>query len=504
MVRLSELIERLGGEGRPAGDGPLADVHIDSRRVGEGALFCALPGLVQDGARFALEAVDRGAAAILSPEPIDGLPEGVGTWVHPEARRIAGEAAALVYGRPSSEQAVIGVTGTNGKSTVVHLIGCLLRHAGRRPGLVGTVEVRLFGDEPRSTTHTTPDATELQRLCKENQALGGDTLVLEASSHAIDQERLAGLELDVAVFTNLSRDHLDYHPNMDAYAAAKEGIFSFLKAGGAAAINADDAQAERMCAAAARRVDRVVTYGIGSRGDLSAFLAEIGPRGSQVFLEGMGISKTGFFLPLVGRYNVENALAALAAVLLLGASPSRAFEGLASVSSPRGRLEAVDIGNRHGFQVFVDYAHTPDALERVLGTLREIMSLSQDGPGEDSALFEGRLICVFGCGGNRDREKREPMGRVVGDLADLAVVTSDNPRHEDPDQIIADIQKGLAKTPCDVVVEADRRLAIREALRRAEPGDVVLIAGKGHEAWQLSRGHRLPFEDSRVVGEELP
>ena len=403
-----------------------------------------------------------------------------------------------MHGYPTRAQQSVGITGTNGKSTVGHLVAELLRQGGRRPALVGTVEVALFGAEAAASTHTTPDAPELQRLARRNSEAGGDAFVLEASSHGLDQERLAGFELDVAVFTNLTRDHLDYHPSMEAYAASKAKLFEHLKPNGTAAINADDPAAEGMRRAAEAQNARVITYGLGSRADLHADLDDVGPKGSRLFLEGMGIQRTGLFLPLVGRHNVENALAALAAVLLLGVSPSVAREGLTSVSSPRGRLEQIDVGS-HRFQVFVDYAHTPDALERVLLTLRSSLADLGDDP-----LLEGRLLCVFGCGGNRDAEKRAPMGEAVGSLADLAIVTNDNPRDEDPLEIIAAIEVGLARTSCDVLVEPDRRAAIRLALAQAQPGDIVLIAGKGHEAWQLSRGKRVPFEDQRVVREELP
>ncbi len=505
MVTVSELVGALGGARGPLHadrDPAVTDVHLDSRRVGRGHLFCALAGTTDDGASYAAEALQKGAVCVLSQRPLDEL-DGV-TWIHPDARRVAGEAAAIVHGHPCRAQRVVGVTGTNGKTTVVGVIASLLRSLGHRPGTVGTIEYALHGSEPKPSTHTTPDAPELQRLLKENAAAGGDCLVLEASSHALDQERLAGLALDVAVFTNLGHDHLDYHSDMDAYASAKERIFAALDAGGAAVINADDPLAERFRSAASRATDRVVTYGTGSLADLKAELTEVGPRGSHLFLEGMGIPRTGLFLPLVGRHNVENALAALAAVLMLGASPSLAMEGLASVSAPRGRLERVEVSNRHGYQVFIDYAHTPDALRSVLGTLRELMSIPEATETEGHALFEGRLICVFGCGGNRDQDKRRPMGEAVGTLADLAVVTSDNPRFEDPERIIDAVLEGLSSTPCDVIVEPDRRSAIRKVLRVAQPGDVVLIAGKGHETWQLSRGKRTPFEDSRVVREELP
>lgn len=323
--------------------------------------------------------------------------------------------------------------------------------------------------------------------------------MLEVSSHALHQERLSGLSLDLALFTNLSNDHLDYHSDMDSYASAKEEIFSLLKPGGGAVINADAEYAERMLRAAERSTSRVVTYGIGSRADLSATLTEAGPRGTHLFLSGMGILGTGYFIALVGRHNVENALAAIAAVLLLEASPPQLAAGLASVSAPKGRLEAIETGER-GFQVYVDYAHTPDALERVLLALRELMPAGAT----DAAFGQGRLICVFGCGGDRDREKRAPMGEVVGRLADLAVITSDNPRDEDPQQIIVEVRDGMKEASAEVWVEVDRRIAIRRALENAEPGDLVLIAGKGHEAWQLSLGKKHPFEDQQVVLEELP
>jgi len=488
-VKLHELVRALGGRLEGTGALELADVHLDSRRAGPGVLFAALPGTRTDGGRFAVDAVQRGAAAVLAPAGFD-FALGVPLWIHPEARSVAGRAAALLHGEPVRAQRTIGVTGTNGKSTVAHLTGRLLEHCGFRPGVLGTVEYRLWQRAAQPSTHTTPDAPELARLARANLAAGGDALALEVSSHALDQERLAGFPLDVAIFTNLAHDHLDYHATVEAYARAKERIFEHLKAGGAALINADDPACERMVRAAERNGARIFTYGTRSHADLSATLDTVGPSGTTMFLEGMGIPRTGYFLPLAGRHNVENALAALAAVLFLGASPTTAVAGLASLTAPRGRLEPVDTGSR-GFQVFVDYAHTADALERVLATLREFLPAGR------------RLICVFGCGGNRDREKRAPMGRAVARQADLALVTSDNPRDEDPLAIIEDILPGLAGGKAAVLVEPDRRKAIQRALREARTGDIVLVAGKGHEAWQQLKDKRVPFEDPRVVLEEL-
>ncbi len=493
-MRLSELIEGLGGTCELEKDVFVEDVHLDSRRVGRGSLFAALPGTREDGARYARDAARSGAVAVLAPRSLEDLGR-IPVWLHPEARRIAGEAAALVFGRPSRENRMVGVTGTNGKSTVAHLVGQMLAGLGHRPGVVGTIEVRLWGTAGEPATRTTPDGPELQRLCRRNRELGGDSFVLEVSSHALDQERLAGLELDVGIFTNLGHDHLDYHLDLEAYALAKERLFERLKPAGAAVINADDPACDRMRRAAERHGKRVVTYGTRSRADLSATLAEASPAGTTLFLEGMGIPRTGLFLPLVGRHNAENALAALAAVLLLGASPANAIEGLASISAPRGRLEPVESGAR-GFRVFVDFAHTPEALERVLGTLREFL-------GPDGFSAAGRLICVFGCGGNRDREKRVPMGRAVARFADLALVTSDNPRDEDPLAIIGEILPGLARGRARTLVEPDRRHAIARALSEARTGDIVLIAGKGHETWQELRDRRIPFEDRRVASAEL-
>ena len=499
MVLLSELVASLGGTvdaPAPPGDASPAirDVHVDSRRVAEGTLFAALPGRATDGARHVPDATRRGAVAVLAPERLAQAPE-IACWIHPEARRVAGLAAAVVYGRPTADVPVIGITGTNGKTTVAHLMGDVLTHLGHRPAVLGTVGHRLWGAFVEAT-HTTPDATELQRLCRRHRELGGDAVVLEISSHALDQERAAGLELSVAVWTNLSHDHLDYHVSMDAYAAAKERIFALLRPDGTAVVNADDALAPRMIRAAEGRGARVVTFGIGSRADLRVSRMEEDRQGTRLFLEGMGVPRTGLYLPLVGRHNVENALATLVAILSLGASPSRVLEGLATVTPPPGRLEPIDTGVR-GFRVFVDYAHTPQALERVLSTLRDLLS-------EGAESKQGRLVCVFGCGGERDRDKRAVMGSIVASLADVCVVTSDNPRGEDPEAILQEVQAGMAEPRGEVVAEVDRRAAIRAALHRAQPGDLVLIAGKGHEAWQQLSNQRVPFDDRLVAAEELP
>lgn len=493
MVELDRLVAALGGELQATQAGravDVVDVRLDSRFVGAGDLFAALPGRAADGARFVRSAADRGAVAVLSPAPLTDAP--IPVWVHDRARRVAGEAAALVHGRPSHAMSVIAVTGTNGKTTTAHLAGQLLAHVGRRVAVLGTTGHRLAGGVSLPSTHTTPDAPELQRLLRRHRDAGGDAVALELSSHALDQERHAGLDVSVAVFTNLTRDHLDYHGDMDAYLAAKRRLFEGLEAGSAAVLNAADPASASMARAARSRGARVVTYGVGSRVDLGASHVVPTARGTQLILEGMGISEFEVTLPLVGRHNVENALAALAAVLMTGASPSHAVGGLAALSSAPGRLEPVEAGAR-GFGVFVDYAHTSDALTRVLAALREQLAASP----------RARLICVFGAGGDRDRGKRAPMGEAVGRGADLAVLTSDNPRGEAPQAIADDVLVGLRASAAEHVVELDRRAAIALAFERARPGDVVLIAGKGHETGQTVGDTVHPFDDRDVARELL-
>jgi len=520
-MRLVELVENLGGGLQPAAgaDRRITGVHLDSRRVGAGDLFCALSGTLADGSSFAREAVQRGAGAILSDRALE-IPAGIPLWIHPQARRVAGLASALVLGEPSRGQFLVGITGTNGKTTTAHLVGHLLKHAGRRPAVLGTAGNRLADGQLVPSTHTTPDAPELQRLLARHREMGGDAAVLEVSSHALDQERTAGLDFDVAVFTNLSRDHLDYHKDLETYARAKQRLFESLRPGAHAVVNADEPASERMSAAARARNAEVVTYSARSRGDLCATHVRTSLRGTTVVLHGMGISRTRLWLPLAGRFNVENALAAAVCALVSGASPSQILEGLAAAPGAPGRLEAVPTNGR-GFALFVDYAHSEDALENVCRTLRG--SLTEDPDDEDPGMLtppsrdprsatprereqrrtRGRLIVVFGAGGDRDPGKRGPMGRVVNALADVAIVTSDNPRSEDPARILTDIVAGMEPARARRIVETDRRRAIEIACGEARSGDVVLIAGKGHETTQTVGREVHSFDDRAVAREVL-
>jgi UDP-N-acetylmuramoyl-L-alanyl-D-glutamate--2,6-diaminopimelate ligase len=497
-ARLSRLVAELGGELVPAGADVLEvrDVQVDSRLVGRGDLFAALPGTHDDGTRFAADALGRGAAAVLAPRKLEAC--GGVQWIHPDARRVSGEAAAIVQGRPARGFFVAAVTGTNGKTTTAHLVGQLLAWCGRRPAVLGTAGHRLADGALLPASHTTPDAPALQRLLARHRELGGDSVALEASSHALEQERLAGLEVSAAAFTNLTRDHLDYHGDMERYAAAKARLFAGLGPGRFAVVNADDPASQIMAAAARERGATVVSFGIRSRADLSASDVEVDSRGTRFSVAGMGLSRTRVSFPLAGRFNVENALTALAVVLVSGASPSHAVGGLAFVSPAPGRLQRIDTGAL-GFECYVDYAHTEDALAKALEVVREGLRAEARIRGDHG----GRSICVFGCGGDRDRGKRAPMGRVAGRLAEIVVLTSDNPRGEDPLQILDEVQVGLEGCEAAVHVVPDRRAAIELALVLARPHDCVLIAGKGHETTQTARGVVEPFDDRVVAARAL-
>ena len=506
-IPLAELVARFGGR-LVGADGPVQvrGVRLDSREVTSGDLFAALPGIVVDGVRFAADAAARGAAAVLTPHG-RGLRAaylahgGVPVWEHEEPRRVAGLVAAEVFGRPTSQLRTCGITGTNGKTTTAHLCGQLLARAGMVPAVLGTAGHSLAGGERLDASHTTPGAPTLQRLCAQHLALGGKSVVMEVSSHGLMQERTAGIEFDVAIFTNLTREHLDYHGDMQAYGSAKARLFAELRPGKKAVLNRDDPFWRELARVAQGAGAHVTTYSAtdtaGSRADLVATRLRFDPEGSRFLLNGMGIQATEIRLPLLGRYNVENALAATAAALLLGASPEHALTGLATISPAPGRLEPVDVGER-GFDLFVDYAHSPDALGRVLQALREVLESGVAAP-----AGARRLIVVYGCGGDRDMGKRPAMGRVVARLADVAILTTDNPRNEDPGQIAAEVLAGLGRGDAHPELVLDRRAAIARAVELARPGDIVLVAGKGHECVQVVGDDVRSFDDRAVALEVL-
>jgi UDP-N-acetylmuramoyl-L-alanyl-D-glutamate--2,6-diaminopimelate ligase len=433
----------------------LTDLAYDARAVTPGALFFCVPGERFDGHDFGADAFARGAAALVVERPLD-VP--VTQVVVESARRAMAPAADEFFGHPTEELQVVGVTGTTGKTTTAYLLHAILETAGRRPGLLGTVESRI-GGERRPAARTTAEAIDLQRWFREMLDSGNRSCAMEATSHGSELHRLDRVRFATLVFTNLSHEHLDFHGTMERYFDAKRRLFT---PDVPAAVNVGDDYGRRL----ATELPHALTFGFAED-------AEVRPE-----------ALAGVDLKLRGRFNVENALGALAAARLLGIDEDEVVTGLESVRSVPGRFEEVDEGQP--FRVVVDYSHKPDALATVLTTARE--------------LTTGKLICVFGCGGDRDREKRPLMGRIAAELADVAIVTSDNPRSEDPLAIIAEVVSGGAGK---LEVEPDRRAAIEQAIGLAESGDVVVIAGKGHEQGQEFADHKLPFDDREVARDAL-
>jgi UDP-N-acetylmuramoyl-L-alanyl-D-glutamate--2,6-diaminopimelate ligase len=481
-VRLDALAARLSGA-TLSGDGAteIAAVTHDSRKAGPGTLFVAIKGLATDGNQFVDAARKKGASAIASEHPA----QPGAAWLQVrDAREALALLSAAVLGDPARELELVGVTGTNGKTTTTYLIDAALRAAGRKVGLLGTVQYRI-GDRLMDATRTTPESSDLQALFREMVDAGCSHAVLEVSSHSLELKRVAGCEFRVAVFTNLTRDHLDFHGDMESYFQAKRKLFSdLLRPDGRAVVNADDDRAADVARASRAPV---WTYGIDTPADFRAEDIALGLEGTRFRVRSrMGTHevKSG----LVGRFNVANLLAAFAASLAAGVDADAALRGLATVTGVPGRLERV--GGAAGFTVVVDYAHTDDALKNLLETVRE--------------LRPARVITVFGCGGDRDRTKRPLMGAVASRLSDVVIVTSDNPRSEPPEAILEEIQRGMnGGRGAERHAIVDRREAIARALEMARPGDAVVIAGKGHETYQVLRDRTVPFDDRQVARDVL-
>lgn len=480
-MKLRDLLPRID---RPLAAGPLdvevAAVTADSRRVEPGTAFVAVRGAQLDGLDFLPVALEKGAAVVVADRPAPEDHDEALPWVQVADPRAALSAiAAALCGDPSAELKLVGVTGTNGKTTVSYLCHHLMKTAWHHAGLLGTV-VTDDGNEVRRSTHTTPDAADLQGLLATMRDAGCRGAALEVSSHGIDQRRVADVAFDVLVFTNLSQDHLDYHRSMEAYAAAKDSWFE--QAAGEprgkkpiAVVNLDDAHGAGLAERLRDRM-RVVTFGFGLAADYRATGFRQSDKGSEIQLEARGKS---FLLrtPLIGRFNVMNSLAALAGAAAAGVPLREAVAAMADSPQVPGRMELC--ASRDRVHVFVDYAHTPDALENACRTLRE--------------LEPRRLITVFGCGGDRDKGKRPLMAKAAARHSDACVLTSDNPRSEDPARILEEIEKGMGSARYRVV--PDRAEAIRIAIHAAGRGDIVLIAGKGHEPYQEIAGERISFDD---------
>ena len=463
-------------------------VEYDSRRVERGDVFVAMRGDTTDGNRYLEAAVARGAAAVVtdSRETYAKLRRehvGVAAALVERGRRALAEVSAEVMGHPERRLALSAVTGTNGKTTTAFLLEAMLRSVGRTCGLIGTIETHV-GDEVRVSPHTTPEASDTLRVFADGVAVGATEAVMEMSSHALEQERVWGLPVDVAMFTNLTQDHLDYHGTMEKYLAAKARLFEGVGAPPprVAVINADDAWGAQLIAAAAR--SEVMRYGV-ERGEYRAEDVTL-RAGETRFLFKTPNGDAHVRSPLTGRVNVYNLLAASCGALARGLTLEEVVAGAAAGAQVPGRFEVVPSSN--GVTVVVDYAHTDDALRNLISLARELVK-------ERS----GRVITLFGCGGDRDRTKRPRMGRAAGEGSDLVVLTSDNPRSEEPMAIIEEALVGVRETGTDCVVEEDRAGAIAIAIRAARPGDIVLIAGKGHDKVQILKDRTVPFDDVAVA-----
>ena len=479
-MKLSELLTSAHIDYR-GHDVDVRGLAYDSRQVEPGFLFAAIPGTRVDGREFIAEAVERGAVAIMEQGTTTGRDQPIARVGVDDVRSALARLANEFYGRPSEKLKLIGVTGTNGKTTTAYLLESIFRQAGLATGLIGTIEYRVNGTRV-SAERTTPESLDLQRLLAEMVDNGVDTAVIEVSSHALDLKRIDGCVFAGRIFMNLSRDHLDFHGDLESYFQAKARLFTDKSFGdGLKLVNGDDSFGARL----ATLVDDVVTFG-SAPADYRPADIDLSATGTSFTLVGPA-GDLEIKSPLLGAFNLTNLTAAASAALELGIDGGDVAAGLLGIDHVPGRFEAVVCGQ--DFQVLIDYAHTPDGLEKVLATARNLAG-------------GHRLITVFGCGGDRDKGKRPRMGAIAAGLSDIVIVTSDNPRSEAAREIIDDILKGIPEqspTAVDVIIERER--AIHSALSAAKTGDVVVIAGKGHEAYQILNDKVLPFDD-RLVAEK--
>ena len=488
-MKLGQILEGLSPcELRGDPDLEIAGIAYDSRRVKAGDLFVAIRGRRSDGHEFVGAAVEKGAVAV-AVERLTGRDPEVSTILVPDSRKAHSKLAQAFYSNPFRQAALIGITGTSGKTTTSYLLESIVKAAGGKPGVLGTVNYR-YSDKKIPAPVTTPESLDLIRLCREMVDHGVSHIVMEVSSHALDQGRTQDCRFNVAVFTNLSRDHLDYHQTMDEYFAAKSRLFTGLQGDPSgrtpvAVINLDDPRGKDLMAMTPARV---LTYGLAKECQVRADSIQLGKDGLNFLLRtpsGQGLVRS----PLIGDFNVYNILGAAAAGLALNFSLEAVIRGIEALSSIPGRLERVE--NPRGLTLVVDYSHKPDALLKAMTSLKP--------------YAKGRLITVFGCGGDRDRGKRYDMGRLAGEHSDVAFITSDNPRSEDPLSIVKEIEKGILDSGLrkggnshsgkGYFLEVDRRQAIRKAVAMADQTDIVLIAGKGHEDYQIIGSKKTPFSD---------
>ena len=472
-----------------SGDPGVSSVEYDSRRVKPGCVFVAMRGETSDGNRFIDQAIQAGAVAVVTDSAAEKQRANVAWALVPHGRRALARVSANFYKKPAEGIATTGITGTNGKSTTAFLVEAILTAASRKSVLIGTIEYHVAG-KVLPAPHTTPEALELNRIFNEALGAGATEAVMEVSSHGLAQERVYGVPFDVAVFTNLTRDHLDYHQTMEQYFAAKRVLFEGCGTDAPRGVvtNIDDGSGAQLAEFSRKRSSVVLKYG-WDRGDLHAKKVEITTHGTRFDLVTPD-ETIAVFSVLIGRVNVYNMLAAAGACYARGCSAQAIAKGLDALERVPGRFERVDCGQP--FTVVVDYAHTDDALRNLTALARELVSAAK-----------GRVLTVFGCGGDRDRKKRPLMGEAAGRGSDFVVLTSDNPRSEDPLAIINDAVVGLQRTGVKYSVEPDRRKAIALAIAEARPADILLLAGKGHEKVQVTRDGPVPFDDLEVARQAL-
>ncbi|HSK74049.1 MAG TPA: UDP-N-acetylmuramoyl-L-alanyl-D-glutamate--2,6-diaminopimelate ligase [Pyrinomonadaceae bacterium] len=484
---IGEIAEKLNAEIHGEKDKAVSDATHDSRQAREGTLFAAIRGLTMDGHRFVPDVMRRGAAGIISE--LDAPADFQGAWLKVEnAREALAKAAAVIYGDPSHELKLVGITGTNGKTTTTYLCFALAEANGEKAAMLTTVEYRI-GEKSQPAVRTTPEASDTNKFLRGAVEENCQMAVMETSSQAIDLHRCDWLRFRVGVFTNLTRDHLDYHLTMENYFDAKKKLFDgrLGEKPASSVINVDDAWGRRLADDLRKKDQRIVTFALNNPADLLAENIKVSLLKGTSFLLKTPQGEREIISPLVGKPHVYNMLSATAVSLELGYNLDLIKKGLEKCVGAPGRFERVP--HDGNFAVVVDYAHSDDALLNVLRTARD--------------LTDGRIITVFGCGGDRDKTKRAPMGEVAGRNSDLVILTSDNPRTEDPLQIISQIETGLKPANCPYMVIPDRREAIYQAVARAKPNDVVLIAGKGHETYQIVGNEKFHFDDREVAKEAI-
>jgi len=493
-MKLSELVKNISIT-EVVGDTEkeITNIVYDSRKAKEASLFVAIRGAQFDGHRFIVDAIGSGASAVaVEDDSIINddyfLSHHTTKLLVPSTRRALALVSSNFYGHPAEKLKVVGITGTNGKTTSTYLIKSIMQAAGERVLLVGTITYSLNDDPLEAVTNTTPESLDLHRMMAQAIENGADSAVMEVSSHSLVMDRVYGIPFKVALFTNLTQDHLDFHRTMEEYFKAKKILFDSLPTTSIAISNIDDPYGKRIVADASVKK---LFYGFGQDADFRIVKSSFGIDGTSIAVRyhGKDFSITS---NLIGKFNIYNLAAAFAAAVSIGYDPSKACDALSKVQGVKGRFERIDSGK--GFVVVVDYAHSPDSLEKTLQSAREMLA---------SAAKGGRLITVFGCGGNRDRTKRPKMGKIADELSDIAIVTSDNPRFEDPEAIADEVLAGMSVNNKRVLRIVDRHEAISEALKRALPNDIVVLAGKGHEDYQHVKGVKHHFDDREEVEEQL-